>query len=127
MRRTISHRVALISALLAFGGGAAHADGLYDRKLERAVKAIVAKKVSGPLRGSLEGEWRPSAHERNVAIVTPIRSEAASQTSILTLNRSASPTSGTTASIEALRTGLAGESSALEGSNVGTGVLPSGG
>ena len=51
---------AVIGTALLFGGvSISHADSIYDRKLEQAVKAIVAKKVGGPLRGSLEKEWRP--------------------------------------------------------------------
>lgn len=51
---------AICSATLLSGSVGAAADSPYDRKLERAVLAIVAKKV-GPIRGSLAGEWRPPA------------------------------------------------------------------
>jgi len=106
MQGTRSHQLALIAALLALGAGAAGADGIYDRKLEKAVKAIIARKVDGPLRGSLEREWRPTAFERRVARSNGF--EPAPQTSILTLVQTPSPASATTASIETLRSSLPG-------------------
>ena len=50
---------AICGAALFCGVVAAAADSPYDRKLERAVMAIVAKKV-GPIRGSLSREWQPT-------------------------------------------------------------------
>ncbi|MGE3366126.1 MAG: hypothetical protein AB7I34_22075 [Rhizobiaceae bacterium] len=70
MQGTRSGQLALAAAALVVGSSAAAADGLYDRKLERAVMAIVAKKV-GTLRGSLEREWRPRGWETDILTVVP--------------------------------------------------------
>lgn len=70
MQGTRSGHLALAAAALVMGSSASAADGLYDRKLERAVMAIVAKKV-GTLRGTLEREWRPRGWEFDILTVVP--------------------------------------------------------
>lgn len=76
MQGTRSRHVAVIATLLTLGVGAAAADGVYDRKLERAVMAIVAKKM-GSLRGSLEREWQPSGtSDGDIWAVAPLNPSA---------------------------------------------------
>jgi len=94
----------LVAAWLALGAGGASADGVYDRKLEKAMKEIIAKRVDGPLRGSLRREWRPGP-DKTISVAGRTTIELAAQGSILTLVL-LPPSPEATASIDALRTSL---------------------
>jgi len=105
MQGTTSGYAALVAALLALGAGAAGADGIYDRKLERAVKAIVAKKV-GTLRGSLEREWRPPVAQLDMLIDMPSKPSVARAKQAIGKPK---PAKGQAASLDTLRPVLPAE------------------
>lgn len=57
-------------AAVGFAPSAAFADSVYDRKLEQAVMAIVARKV-GDIRGPLAREFQPPSAFETMATAPP--------------------------------------------------------